>query len=140
LRNERLNCPYLLRVFDGFANVNAYKLVREQRKDAYIRREQASLALMIKVVKAYLNMANAEAEMVLAEKFQSVASKRFAEIEEKWREGLISSSEMLSVTAERDNAQMQKMAARFQHQISIATLINAMGKTDTSVEEQNNED
>ena len=129
-----------LRVFDGFANINAYKLVREQRKDAYIRREQASLALMVKVVKAYLNMANAEAEMVLAEKFQGVASKRFAEFEEKWREGLVSSSEMLSVTAERNSAQMQVMAARFQHQISIATLINAMGKTDASVEEQNNED
>ena len=129
-----------LRVFDGFANINAYKLVREQRKDAYIRREQVSLALMIKVVKAHLNMTNAEAEMVLAEKFQGVASKRFAEIEEKWREGLVSSSEMLSVTAERDSTKMQTMAARFQHQISIATLINAMGKTDTSVEEQNNED
>ena len=129
-----------LRIFDGFANVNAYKLVREQRKDAYIRREQASLALMIKVVKAHLNMTNAEAEMVLAEKFQGVASKRFTEIEEKWREGLVSSSEMLNVTAERDSAQMQVMAARFQHQISIATLINSMGKADTSVEEQNNDD
>jgi len=129
-----------LRVFDGFANINAYKLVREQRKDAYIRREQASLALMIKLVKAYLNMTNAEAEMVLAEKFQGVVSKRFTEIEEKWREGLVSSSEMLNVTAERDSAQMQVMAARFQHQISIATLINSMGKTDTSVEEQNNDD
>jgi len=129
-----------LRVFDGFANVNAYKLVREQREDAYIRREQASLALMIKVVKAYLNMTNAEGERALSEQFQVVASKRFAEIEEKWREGLISSSEMLSVTSERDSAQMQVMATRFQHQISIATLINAMGKTDTSVEEQSNED
>jgi len=129
-----------LRVFDGFANVNAYKLVREQREDAYIRREQASLALMIKLVKAYLNMTNAEGEMVLAEQFQLVASKRFTEIEEKWREGLVSSSEMLNVTAERDSAQMQVMAARFQHQISIATLINSMGKTDTSVEEQNNDD
>ena len=128
-----------LRVFDGFANVNAYKLAREQRKDAYIRREQASLALMIKVVKAHLNMTNAEGEMVLAEQFQGVASKRFAEIEEKWREGLVSSSEMLGVTAERDSAQMQVMAARFQHQISIATLINAIGRTDTSVEEQNND-
>jgi outer membrane protein TolC len=129
-----------LRVFDGFANVNTYKLVREQRKDAYIRREQASLALMIKVIKAYLNLTNAEEAMALAEQFHVVASKRFAEVEEKWREGLVSSSEMLSVTAERDNAQMQAMATRFQHQISIATLINAMGKTETATEEQKNED
>lgn len=129
-----------LRIFDGLANVNKYKLVREQRKDAYIRREQASLALMIKIIKAYLNLTNAEGEMVLAEQSHAVASKRFAEIEEKWREGLVSSSEMLSVTAERDSAQMRVMAAKFQHQISIATLINAMGKTDTSFEEQNNED
>jgi outer membrane protein TolC len=78
--------------------------------------------------------------MALAEQSYSVASKRFAEIEEKWREGLVSSSEMLSVTAERDNAQMQLMATRFQHQISIATLINAMGKTETATEEQKNED
>ncbi len=129
-----------LRVFDGFANVNTYKLVREQRKDAYIRREQASLALMIKVIKAYLNLVNAEEAMALSEQFHAVASKRFAEIEEKWREGLVSSSEMLSVIAERDNAQMQVMATRFQHQISIATLINAMGKTETATEEQKNED
>lgn len=128
-----------LRVFDGFANINKYKLVREQRKDAFIRREQASLALMIKVIKAYLNLTNAKEEMALAEQFHAVASKRFAEIEEKWREGLVSSSEMLNATAERDNAQMHVMATRFQHQVSIATLINAMGKTETAVEEQKHE-
>jgi len=129
-----------LRVFDGFANVNTYKLVREQRKDAYVRREQASLALMIKVIKAFLNLTNAEEAMALAKQFHVVASKRFAEVEEKWREGLVSFSEMLSVTAERDNAQMQVMATRFQHQISIASLINAMGKTKMAVEEHDNED
>jgi len=128
-----------LRVFDGFANVNQYKLIREQRKDAYIRREQISLALMVKVIKAYSNMNNAAEETALAEQSYAVATKHFREVKEKWREGLVSSSEMLSVTAERDNAQMQLMTTRFQHQISIATLINAMGKTKTSKEEQNDE-
>lgn len=128
-----------LRIFDGFANVNKYKLVREQRKDAYIRREQVSVALMIKVIKAYSNMINAAEDTALAEQSYAVASTRFHEVEEKWREGLVSSSEMLSVTAERDNAQMQLMTARFQHQISIATLINAMGKMETVIEEPNNE-
>ncbi|MBN2137677.1 MAG: TolC family protein [Sedimentisphaerales bacterium] len=129
-----------LRVFDGFANVNRYKLVREQRKDAYIKREQTSLSVMLRVVKAYLNMSNAAEEAALAERYYAVSSKRFTEVEERWREGLVSSSEMLKATAERDGAQMEAMAARFQHQVSIATLINAVGRSETAVEGQVNED
>ena len=49
-------------------------------------------------------------------------------------------SEMMSVLAEKDQAQMLRINSKFQRQLSIATLLNAMGKTKIDFEESINED
>jgi outer membrane protein TolC len=129
-----------LSLFDGFANINEYKAAKERKKDAYVRREQATLALMIEVIRAHLNLETAGQEMELALRNLEASIKHWDEVNQKWDEGMINSSEMLQVTADRDQALMQVVNTRFQYQVSIATLLNVIGRTDIQVEEQENEE
>jgi outer membrane protein TolC len=120
-----------LAVFNGFANINEYKAAKERKKEAFIEREQQTLTLMLEVFKAYLNLQSAKDLTLLARKSSDAASTHFDEVNEKWKEGTISSSEMLAVLAEKDNAQAELMVSDFILQVSIATLQNVMGITDT---------
>lgn len=122
-------------VFNGFANVNEYKAAKGRREESFLEREQASLAVILEVIRAYLALQTARDQMALAQNTFDVASKRFLEVRQKWQEGLVSSSEMLEMTAERDRTRMQAISSRFQYQISAATLLNAMGRTKIDYEE-----
>ena len=126
-------------LFNGFANVNEYKAAKEHQKEAFIQREEATMTLILEVVKAHLNLKNAREEMILARKAFGMSSKHFVEIQQQWQEGLVDSAEMLSVLAEKDRAQMGLMNARFQLQVTTATLLNVMGKTNIEIKEQENE-
>ena len=117
----------VLNVFDGFANIETYKAAKEKRKEAFLQREQQTLAVMVQVIRAYEEMKTAADQVNLAAKALDVAMGRLAEVRPKWQEGLIDTSTFLSTQADLDEAQMNAMNARFQHQISIATLLNAMG-------------
>jgi outer membrane protein TolC len=125
-----------LAIFNGFANINEYKAAKERKKAAFVEREQETLALMLEVFKAYLNLQNAKDQATLAQKSFDASSRHFDEANEKWKEGLVQSSEMLNVLAEKDNAQMELMNNSFQLQVCIATLHNLMGTTDTQGEEK----
>ncbi|MGA2915211.1 MAG: TolC family protein [Sedimentisphaerales bacterium] len=127
-------------VFNGFANINEYKAAKERRKAAFVEREQQTLVLILQVYKAYLNLENAKDEVLFAQKSFDVASKHFDETYEKWKEGQVQSSEMLSQMAGKDNAQMELMNSNFSLQVCIATLQNVMGTTDTpKIDEKKNE-
>jgi len=127
-------------LFNGFANINEYKAAKERQKQAFTEREQQTIVLMLEVLKAHLNLENAKEQSLLAQKAYDASSRHLIEVEEKWREGLVESSEMLDILAERDNAQMEAMNSRFHLQVSIATLNNAMGITDKDYEEGKYED
>ncbi len=128
-----------LTLFDGFANINEYKAARERREEAFIAREQTALTLMLEVIKARQNLETAADQLDLAERSMAVASRRYAETIEQWKEGLIGSADLLQEAAEQASAQMQVLAGRFQHQVAAATLLNVMGKTETDVEEDEHE-
>lgn len=122
-------------LFNGFANINEYKAARERREESFLEREQASLAVMLEVVRAHLMLATVTEQTELAQQVYAVTAKRLAETEQKWREGLVNSSELLDLRAERDKARVQAINARFQYQVSTATLLNVMGKTKIDYEE-----
>ncbi len=126
-------------LFNGFANINEYEAAKEHQKEAFIQREEATMALILEVVKAHLNLKNAREEMILAGKAFGMSSKHFVEVQQHWQEGLVDSAEMLSVLAEKDRTQMGLMNARFQLQVTTATLLNVMGKTDIEIKEQEHE-
>jgi len=122
-------------VFNGFANIDEYKAARERRRKSFVEREQASLAVMLEVVGAHRAVQTAEEQIALAKSVLDVASERYAETENQWHEGLVNPSTLLDATAERDKARLQVINARFQHQVTTATLLNVMGKTKVDYEE-----
>ncbi len=123
-----------LPIFNGFANINEYKAAKERQKIAFVEREQQTLVLMLEVYKSYLNLENAKEMSMLTQKAFDTASKHFEETNEKWKEGLVSSSELLGVIAEKDNAQMDLMTSKYQLQVSIAVLNNLMGQNNSPSE------
>jgi outer membrane protein TolC len=124
-----------LSVFNGFANINEYKAAKQRRQGAFLRREEASLAVIVGVIKAHLNLQTAAQEQALARQNLKVADARLAEVRQKGREGLVNASELLDLLAQRDSAQMQAINAGHQYQVGAATLLNVMGKTRIDYEE-----
>ena len=126
-------------IFNSFATINEYKAAKERQKDAFVQREQQTLVLMLEVTKAYLNTEDVKRQSMLAKKAFDATSMHLTEVQEKWHEGLIDSSQMLNVMAEKDAAQMELTNNRFQLQVAAATLHNVMGITDVGCEENNDE-
>ena len=122
-------------VFNGFANLDQYEAAKERRKDAFIKREQATLTLMLQVIRASDQVQTAEDQMKLAKAFNDVAAEHLSEVIQKYEQGLVQASDMLAMIAEADKAQIQYLQAQLQYQTSIAVLINVMGKTQTSFKE-----
>lgn len=130
----------VLSVFNGFANIYEYDAAKENVKKAALEREQATLTLMLEVFRAYQSLQLAQDSIAIAENSFNVSSLKYDQVYQQWREGLVDTSEMLSVLAEKDLAQMLKINTKFQRQLAIATLLNAMGKTKIDFEESINED
>jgi outer membrane protein TolC len=129
-----------LSVFNGFANINEYKAAKERRAEAFLQREQASLALMLEVIKAHLNLQTAAQEKALAQQNLKVLSAQLSEAQQRSGEGLVNASELLNLLAQRDNAHMQAINAGYQYQVSSATLRNVIGKTKIDFEEPEYDD
>jgi outer membrane protein TolC len=129
----------VVNLFNGFANIDNYKAAKERKKEALVEREQQTLAVIVQVIRAHEDLQSAQDQSALAAKALEVASRRLAETRSKWEQGLIDASTFLSCQADRDRAQMNAMNARFQHQISIATLLNAMGTIPVESKESSND-
>ena len=118
----------VMTVFNGFANVNAYKAAREGEKEAYIRQEEACLTIMLSVVNAYEDLNSAEDQLQLATKGLAVAKGRLAETESKWQLGMVEGSDRLQLIADENNASLSVTLAKYREQASIAVLMNVIGK------------
>ena len=125
----------VLTVFNGFANIHEYDAAKENVKKAALEREQATLTLMLEVFRAYQSFQLAQDSITIAENSFNVSSDKYDQVYQRWREGLVDASEMLSVLAEKDQAQMLRINSKFQRELAIATLLNAMGKTKIDFEE-----
>jgi len=125
----------VLTVFNGFANINEYQAAKENVKKAALQREQTTLALMLEVFRAYQNLQLAQDSIVLVEYNDKAAKAHYDQVYQQWQEGLVDASDLLSVVAEKDLAQMVRINSQFQVQVAIATLVNAMGQTEIDYEE-----
>lgn len=114
-------------VFNGFANVNEYQAARKGREKAFLDREQQTLTRMAEVLKAHLNLQTAQNDKVLAEKNLGVAQAHYTETESRWKEGLVTGTELLSVQARLDQARMGILMAQYQYQVGVAALRQTMG-------------
>lgn len=128
----------VLTVFDGFKNVNQYKIAKENKKKAYIAREQQTLRIILEVIKAKYNLEDIKNYDELSKAAYDAACETYRQASEKFAEGLIDASSMLAAAAQKDQANMEMLNVNFQRQLSIATLINVMGKTETELQEGDN--
>lgn len=130
----------VLTVFNGFANIHEYDAAKENAKKSALEREQATLTLMLEVFRAYQNLQLAQEAVALAEDNYNAAQGHYSQVHQQWQEGLVSVSDLMSVLAEKDLAEMMKINSQFQVQVMIATLLNAMGKAKIDYEEISNDD
>ncbi|MBN2593399.1 MAG: TolC family protein [Sedimentisphaerales bacterium] len=125
----------VLTVFNGFENIHEYDAAKENVKKATLEREQATLILMLEVFRAYQNLQLAQTAAGVAVNNYNAARGHYDQVYQQWQEGLVDVSDLLSVVAERDLAQMVIINSQFQVQVSIATLLNTIGQTETQYEE-----
>ena len=125
----------VLTVFNGFANIYEYDAAKENVKKAALEREQATLILMLEVFRANQNLRLARDAVAVAEENYQAARAHYDQVDQQWQEGLVNVSDLASVLAEKDLAEMVRINSHFQVQVAIATLINAMGKTAIDYEE-----
>lgn len=126
-------------LFDGLANMNYYQASKELYKAARIRREQATLTLMIQVIRAADQVQISKDLVELTGQIEKTTAMRLSEIRKQYEEGLVQTSDMLMMTAEAQNAEVQNLQSRFQYQTCIAMLINITGKTKTNFEVSEND-
>lgn len=119
----------LMTVFNGFANINEYRAARVEEEQAFLSREQESLALMLEVVKAHSNLMDARSTLRLADAAAEAEQLTLTEQTAKMREGLLRPSEMLDTVAKHDAAQVNAANARYQEQVMIAIVRNVLGAT-----------
>ncbi len=126
-------------LFDGFANINYYKAAKELHKASLLRRDQATITLMIQVIRASDQVQIAKDKILLAEQIERTNSMHLLEIQKQYEQGLVQTSDMLTMTAEAQNAEVQNIQANFQYQTCIAILNNVMGNTKTTFEDTTND-
>ena len=129
----------VLTVFNGFANIYEYDAAKENVKKAALEREQATLILMLEVFRAYQNLQLARDAVAVAEDNFNAARDHYEQVYLQWQEGLVNVSDLTSVLAGKDLAEMIRIHSQFQVQVAIATLVNAMGKTKIDYEELTND-
>jgi len=118
----------LMTLFNGFANINEYKAARLGEEQAFLSREQESLAIMLEVVKARSNLEEARSTLQLADAAVDAEKLMLQEQTAKMREGLLRPSEMLNAAN-----------ARYQEQVMTAIVRNVLGATYTAKKEVSDE-
>ncbi|HOQ32968.1 MAG TPA: TolC family protein [Candidatus Hydrogenedens sp.] len=119
----------ILTLFNGFANIQQYRIAREKREKAFLEREETSLSLMAGVIRAKANWEKAKEDLKLAEQAYTYYKEKYRETNEKWNEGMVAEVDIVTVQNELSIAEINLINARIQEQIAIAVLWNSTGKT-----------
>ncbi|MGC8847069.1 MAG: TolC family protein, partial [Candidatus Hydrogenedens sp.] len=119
----------VLTLFNGFANIQQYRIAREKREKAFLEREDTSLALMSGVIRAKANWEKAKEDLKLAEQAYIYYKEKFREANDKWNEGLLAEVDIVTAQNELSIAEINLINARIQEQIAVAVLWNSTGKT-----------
>ncbi|MCJ8499775.1 TolC family protein [Desulfatitalea alkaliphila] len=117
----------VLSVFDGFANLHAYRAAKERREQAFLAREQACLQIMLEVIQARSRHDQALDNRQLARQELAAATLVLSETEALWREGLLTPAERLDAVAHHAVAASNALVSDFQVQVTAATLRDVMG-------------
>jgi len=118
----------VMSLFNGFADVNAYKAARRREKAAYVRREQACMMIMLQVQQAWLNMQTTMEDENVSAKMLFAREQQLRERKAEHQQELTTLSEYLTANAMRDGARMEAAFALFAQQVAVATLHDVLGR------------
>ncbi len=118
----------VLSVFNGFANVNQYRAARREAEISYLEREEAALALMLQVIKAYNRLRDSIESYEISQNSFAMHDSRLNTIEAEFSEGMITLSELLQARASWDRAKMMVLNTQYQVQVSQSMLEYLIGK------------
>ncbi len=119
----------ILTLFNGFANVQQYRIAKAKREKTFIEREETSLAIMSGVIQARANWEKAREDLKLAEQAFNYYKEKYRETNEKWNEGMVADVDIVTAQNELSIAEINLINARIQEQIATAVLWNSTGKT-----------
>lgn len=119
----------VLTLFNGFANIQQYRIAREKREKAFLEREETALSLIVGVIRAKNDLEKAKEDSKLAHQAFIYQKEKFREENEKWNEGMITEVDLINLQAELGNAEINQIVAQIQEQIARAVLWNSIGKT-----------
>lgn len=117
----------VLTVFDGFENVARYRVARAMREEAFARREEQCMAVMLEVLYARLQAENAAEALRVAQANAKAAESALMEIEARAREDIATQSARMDAMAARDAAAAGLTVARYRQQVTFATLRDVTG-------------
>jgi outer membrane protein TolC len=117
----------VMTVFNGFSNVNHYRIAREKQKGSWLQREEMCLSVILQVLRAHAALTDCQKDALLAEKNLELASKRLHQTEAKSREGMASPLEVLHMTTLKDDAWKNQRIAHYRVQVSVEVLRHAIG-------------
>ncbi|HOK41333.1 MAG TPA: TolC family protein [bacterium] len=118
----------IMTIFNGFANVYEYQKAKKTAEEYYLKQEETILKVMIQVLEAYNNLQTVEDYFQLTGKSLDTEEMKLKNIKEKYKENLISLSELLQTIARRDNAFSNFITMKFNREVAKAALNTALGK------------
>jgi len=118
----------VMSLFNGFADVNAYKAARRREKVAYIRREQACLMIMLQVQQAWLLLQTSVEDEVVSAKMLVAREHQLRERTAEHEQEITTLSEYLAAVAMHDGARMEAAFAVFARQVAVATMHDVLGR------------
>ncbi len=117
----------VLAVFDGFANVQDYRAVKQEHQKATIEREQSCIKIMLEVIKARDSVEQARDLQDLMSMGLESSRRNLEETDALWREGMVTASDRLSAVSRYTTAKANSNLADYQHQVAVATMKDVMG-------------
>ncbi len=119
----------VLSVFNGFQNVLEYRAARERETEAFLKREQTCMMIMLEVLKSRHRLEQADEQLKVAAVNLAAIEERHREVQAQWKEGLLQLSELMDSVTKKDQAAFMMTMAKFQQQVALATLNDVLGRT-----------
>jgi len=126
-------------LFNGFKNLNDYKIAKKKHELEFIKREEACLSTMLTVTKAYLAYQNSLENLKVTKTYLQASHQRLQDVEAKWKEGMETNSNYYEIAADLDYSKTLEIQAEIMLQVSIANLYSVRGKTYMGKENINHE-
>ncbi len=117
----------VMSLFNGFADVQAYRRERAREQDAFIQREQIALMVMLQVQQAYLNVRSSRELVETARSILAARQERLREQQQLRDQGLITPSGYLEALARFDDARSRLRSAWYMEQTAVAVLADVSG-------------